>query len=164
MCPLGAFPLRWRFTSSRHAQLGADGLARLKPLAPAVAAELADDAAHRCRAARGSPFTFRSDDAPAIVRRQLLDLPIDPSALVILSWDRGTAVITDWDMFTAHWDDFCYPASDDVSIWPVGGEWTLCYRRYEVFQLHDAPACTGPASSGTSRSRTTGNNQETHRG
>jgi len=129
------FPLGWRFTSQRHALLGVELLARLMPLDGESAARLAGEAAKRGDANNGRPLAFRGDEPPATVRRELLALPIEPTTRIMLSWNPHTALIADWDIFTAHWDDFCYPASDDVTVWPLHGDWTLCYRHYEVFQF-----------------------------
>lgn len=129
------FPLGWRFTSQRHALLGVELLARLTPLDGESAAQRAGEAAKRGDANTGRPLAFRGDEPPAVVRRQLLALPIEPATRIVLSWNPHTALIADWDIFAAHWDDFCYPASDDVTVWPLRGDWTLCYRHYEVFQF-----------------------------
>jgi len=132
---LHGFPLGWRFTSQRHALLDVELLARLMPLDGESAARLAGEAAKRGDANTGRPLAFRGDEPPAVVRRELLELPIEPMTRIVLSWNPHTALIADWAIFAAHWDDFCYPASDDVTIWPMHGDWTLCYRRYEVFQF-----------------------------
>ena len=122
-------------------------LARLKPLSPAAARALAE---HMDRPAddvtRAAPLTFRSDDPPASVRTSLAALPIDPATPIVMSWGPAAALETEWEIFVAHWDDFCYPASDDVVIRPIDGRWTLRYHRYEVFQLsHDGPVATDPS-------------------
>jgi hypothetical protein len=38
---------------------------------------------------------------------------------IVVSWDADTAVLTDTELFIEHWDDFCYPASDDVTVLPA---------------------------------------------
>jgi hypothetical protein len=52
---------------------------------------------------------------------------------IVVSWDRETALRTTWDFFTSHWDDFCYPASDDVLVVPDGKSWVLRYHHEEIF-------------------------------
>jgi hypothetical protein len=133
--PLEEFPLAWRFTSARHALPPAETAARLMPLDRRTAAQIANEAIDRDTEASRTPLSFRTDEAPGAVRRWLLELPVDASAVVVLSWNRATALVTDWTTFVAHWDDFCYPASDDVTIWSPNGAWTLSYRHYEVFQF-----------------------------
>jgi hypothetical protein len=52
---------------------------------------------------------------------------------IIVSWDRETALRTDWDLFTSQWDDFCYPATDDLLVLPASAEWILRYHHEEIF-------------------------------
>jgi hypothetical protein len=144
--PLEEFPLAWRFTTARHALPSSGALARLLPLNRETAARVAHVAIARCGDVGPHSLTFRTDESPGGVRRWLLDLPVDPSTAVVLSWDRVTALVTDWAAFVSHWDDFCYPASDDVAIWPADGQWTLCYRHYEVFQFRNALPGFEPSS------------------
>jgi hypothetical protein len=81
------------------------------------------------------------DDVPRQVAERLRGLAPTPGTPVLVSWHDEVAVLTDWELFVAHWDDFCYLSSDDVTVWPPSGEWILCYRHYEVFQLRsNAPA------------------------
>ena len=94
---------------------------------------------------------FRSDEPPASVRMRLEALNVDPATSIVLSWGSSTALETDWEVFVAHWDDFCYPASDDVSIRPIDGGWTLRYHRCEVFQLsRELPVAAHPRSGAES--------------
>ncbi len=74
-------------------------------------------------------------DDPASVRQRLEALAISPSDPVIVSWDRQTAVITQWATFVRHWDAFCYPSSDDVTVWSPSDDWTLCYRHFQVLEI-----------------------------
>jgi len=133
--PLHEFTLGWRFTGQRHALLDARTLARLTTPDRESASRLAGEGAKRWADIDGRPLAFRSDETPGDVRRGLVALPIEPTTRIVLSWNPATALIADWEIFAAHWDDFCYPASDDVTIWPLRGDWTLCYRHYEVFQF-----------------------------
>ena len=142
LAPSTDFPLRWRFTVGHGGAAAAAALERLRPLAPAAAARL--ESATLDRRGEGGHFTisFRSDDAPDLVRERLRGLPPAPEESVLVSWDARTAALTDWETFTAHWDDFCYSSSDDVSVVPLAGAWVLCYRRYDVFQFGDGAAPT----------------------
>src|SRR3954447_16198703 len=51
----------------------------------------------------------------------------------LVSWDRTDAVETDSALFRDYWDDFCYPASDDVAIIPPSEECILFYWHDDVF-------------------------------
>jgi hypothetical protein len=115
-------------------------LRRIRPLSAAAAAQAHSQTLVRCREAGEFTTSFRRDDAPAEVRQSLRELPPHVTSSVLISWDNQTAAVTEWYVFVEHWDDFCYPASDDVTVVPLAGGWTLCYRRYEVFQFQARPA------------------------
>lgn len=141
--PLEGFPLRWRFTATRLGVPPDEIVARLNPLTADAAARAGAIAAARQDAAHSPLVSFRSDDRPGAVRDDLRALPVEASTQILLSWNASTALQTVWDIFVQHWDDFCYPASDDLVIWPIVGGWTLRYHHYEVFQFQgeaEAPA------------------------
>jgi hypothetical protein len=132
---LDTFDLGWRFTPARAGDLSPATLARIRPLTAARAAGFAQFARDACEDAAQLGATFRSDNPPGAVREQLAALPPVPSTQIVLSWNARTAAVSDWEIFLAQWDDFCYPSSDDVTIWPFDSTWTLCYRHYEIFQF-----------------------------
>lgn len=134
--PLDRFSLGWRFAPDRVGDLAADVRGRIRPLTAARAAEFAHVARAQCEESAAFTATFRSDDSPRSVRDQLRALPPAASTPILISWDDRTMLVSDWETFVAHWDDFCYPASDDVTIRPLDASWTLCYRHYEIFQFH----------------------------
>ena len=136
--PLDGFPLLWRWTKPSHAMLPSSVLATIRPLIAATAAELASEATARCAERQVAEWELAisaEGDAAAQARERLEALGIDPDARIVVSWSRDMAVVTLWRTFTAHWEDFCYPSSDDVSVWAPGAEWTLCYRHFEVFEF-----------------------------
>ena len=55
---------------------------------------------------------------------------------ILVSWDKATCAMTNTDIFTAYWDDFCYPSSDDCDIIPIDGEWILQYDHHENFKIY----------------------------
>jgi hypothetical protein len=61
-------------------------------------------------------------------------LPVAPAAQVIVRWDASTIVRTNWKVFTDYWDDFCYPSSADVAVFPQSGEWLLMFYHWEEFE------------------------------
>jgi len=70
----------------------------------------------------------RSADVPnAVGRCWLRDQQPELSAQAFVSWREDAAIRTTWEIFTAHWDDFCYPSSDDVVVWPESERWALFY-------------------------------------
>jgi hypothetical protein len=136
--PLDEFPLLGRWTRRTHDLLPSDALATIRPLAPSAAAALAPEAVSRCepRAVSDLEMTIRAEwDAPQSVRDRLAALPIPPDERVILSWSHDVAVETRWKTFVRYWDAFCYPSTDDVTVWSLGGDWTLCYRHFQVIQF-----------------------------
>lgn len=136
---LDDFALRRRFVEPDTGVVPSHFVGRIKPLTAAIAASIADEAAARCAESGDFTVTFRSDDSPGIVHERLRELPLARETPIIVLWNRSTAVMTDWGAFAAHWDDFCYPAADNVCIWPLAGGWTLCYRHYEVLQFRSHP-------------------------
>ena len=128
---LDEFPLAWRWTSAQHAVLPADTLKLIEPLAPEEAADIAAEARRRC-AVGSEAQQFAADDRAS---SELLSFPIPDDTTVVVSWSDDTAVRTQWQVFRKYWDDFCYAASDDVSIWSPGSNWSLCYFHNEVFIL-----------------------------
>ncbi len=127
--------MRRRFIGERDASPATEAIAKLRPLSGLAAAAIAEVACERHRVNCRDNLTFRSDDPPGIVGETLRGLPPSGDTPVIVSWDRDTALATNWGFFVARWDDFCYPASDDVTIWSLADDWTLSYRHYEVFQF-----------------------------
>ena len=133
---LDKFELAWRWTRPTHAVLSADVLARIRPLTAEAAAAVNAEAVIRCRATPSADerVSAKAVDADA-VRHRLAALPIPPSQTILISWAPHLAVRTEWSVFLAYWDDFCYPSSDDVSIWAPDATWTVCYDHEEFFEF-----------------------------
>jgi len=139
MPDIADFPLIWRWTSSSHALFSASELAGMHPCSATDAARIYD---------QSRPFTARAGLDPKKFSSVLVhsaEIPIhegcawlraqsaDLAQQVTLSWDRCTALRTSWNFFTAHWDDFCYPLSDEVLILPENARWVLLYHYEEAF-------------------------------
>jgi hypothetical protein len=137
--PLDEFPLKWQWTDSRWNKLPTDALNAIQPFTDEKAREFLQ------YSLEFSDYTglFESHfdnisriDAPADspeIYQQLLNLSPDKNQMVIVSWDHDHAVLVRWAVFCKYWDDFCYPASDDVTIWPLSEEWALMYLHHEEF-------------------------------
>jgi hypothetical protein len=67
------------------------------------------------------------------VTLSLQELPVDLDEEVLVSWRDTDAVVTRWSVFTQHWGAFCYPSSDDVTVWSAAEEWALSYQHAELF-------------------------------
>jgi hypothetical protein len=142
--PLDDFPLLWRWTRRSYDLLPAPALATIRPLGECAAAAVAPEAAARCGQVAGAAIEFALDtggeDASA-VRSWLARLEIPAVVPVIVSWAPHLAIVTCWETFAQHWDAFCYPASDDVTVWAPGDGWTLCYHHFERLEyVHRRPA------------------------
>ena len=137
--PLDEFPLKWRWTDPRWNELPADALKAIRPFSDGKARELLQHSLAFSNASGLFESHFdriSSIDAPADstqVRQWLLDRSPDQDQMVIVSWDHHHAVLVRWDVFCEYWDDFCYPASDDVTVWPPSEEWALMYLHSEEF-------------------------------
>ena len=139
-------PLAWRWTDADYAVLPDDALAQMEPMEQREAERLFQRSL--CFLARDtlSPQEFtcvvrHSADLRAEVGRLWLrEQRPDMSTQVIISWQQDAAIRTTWEVFTAYWDDFCYPHSDDVSVWPESERWALFYFHEEEFHLGRRPA------------------------
>lgn len=135
--PVEAFPLYWRWSQASHALLPAAVLATIHPLTPEAARALSDQASARCPACSDiQPLVdirARASSDEQAVRSQLLTLPVGAPDTIVVQWLPHMAVLTSWGTFVTHWDDFCYPASDDVSVWDPSADWALCYCHHEHF-------------------------------
>ena len=133
--PMAAFSLAWRWTSASHAILPDEELALIRPLSPSSADVVAKEALARRPDARGIRIFAPAEQAD-LVANALATLPIARDEVVLVSWDSHTAAETTWSLFRRHWDSFCYPSSDDVTIWAPSSPWTLAYDHsgFFVFQ------------------------------
>jgi hypothetical protein len=135
------FPLAWRWTDPRHAQFSEDLLSKLAPVEPREAERLYEQSRRSLEGDNLSSSLFpritRHDAAiESDMRRDWLRTcwrAVDDQ--VVVSWSTELALRTTWEIFTAHWDNFCYPALDDVLVWPESETWALLYTHDEQFQF-----------------------------
>ncbi|MGF1763021.1 hypothetical protein [Aliivibrio kagoshimensis] len=133
------FPLKWRWTEEQYRLLSKEELAQITPLAPVSAKDVWE-----------TSLTFASDKSDFSPSNELFTdiASIEatdentvrkwlagkiPNCEVIVSWQPDTAVLTNTELFIQYWDDFCYGASDDVSVWPKDKSWIIHYFHEEVF-------------------------------
>src|SRR5262245_12202143 len=126
-------PLAWRWTDPEHTVLPEHTLAQMASIQPAEAEQLWR---HSVSLVTGSGLAAHEF---ATISRHSADISLelgrdwlqaqqqDPGAPVVISWDQATAIRTTWEVFSSHWDAFCYPASDDVLDLPDSEEWLLFY-------------------------------------
>lgn len=135
------FPLKWRWTDPRWNKLPDENLDRVRPLTITKAAEMNTLSTQFISniGLLDSSFTVinrfetaADEEATGVWLRARFD---DGIQEVIISWDERLAVLTDWSIFQIFWDDFCYPASDNVTIFPITVEWMLFYSHDEYFEF-----------------------------
>jgi hypothetical protein len=142
--PMDQFPLAWRFTDDRWTRRGAAKLRDIRPLSGARAAELNGPMTAACHVARDAvrdPAEAQvaaacQDEAGARrVADALAGLGPGDDERIVVSWDPRSALETSWRTFREHWEVFCYPGSDDVTISPLDERWVLCYHHWEEFSF-----------------------------
>jgi hypothetical protein len=134
------FPLKWRWADEKWSKLPLEILQQIKPLTDAKALEVFELHISLYRSNQLDTELFEGvDEFDAEAGstqdtgewlKQKIGLT---STDLVLSWDRSTAVVTTSQVFCDHWHDFCYPASDDVSISTLGMDYLLSYHHNEVF-------------------------------
>ena len=146
------FDLAWRWTDPKWNQFSTAELAQVRPLQPAKAAEaelqviaaiapiplriVLDTTAALCRLVdAGLAKTHDASGDVEDTRAWLqANLPVD-SRDVCISWGKATAVLAPLDLFVRYWDDFCYPMSDHVIIFPAELDWFLYWHHEEIVFL-----------------------------
>ena len=135
---LKSFPLLWRWNQSSHAVLSDEELALIEPLSKSKALEL-----HKLLMLKrqdlpecsSQKISSESPEVSVWLNKFLLD-----DKYVFLSWDDSTAVRLPSSLFVIRNDDFCYPSSDDVFIYPESESYLLQFHHFEIFtwdQLND---------------------------
>ncbi len=139
-CSIDSFPLKWRWTDSRWNKLPDNKLSKIQPLTETKARELFQHSKQF--------YNFETWLAESLfenieqinasgeveeIQRWLFAHSPDSDQTVIVSWDERLAVLVEWKVFCEYWNDFCYPASDNIAIFPFSEEWTLLYMHEEYF-------------------------------
>jgi hypothetical protein len=132
--------LAWRWTDSRYAVLPEHVLTELHPIAEAEAQTLYDLSLSYFDKDSLSP-KFISN----VVSTKHLSLKEGSQWLaqqrstseneVVLSWAPAVALRTSWAVFVEYWQEFCYPATDDLFVFPSATDWVLRYQHEEEFHF-----------------------------
>jgi hypothetical protein len=134
--------MAWRWTDPAYALLPDDALRRIRTLSRAKAHEACRLLLPLADFRRGGLVDDRFESWAAFdasgdersVRERLSALGPGPDVEVIVAWPQWCdAVRTDYGNFCTYWQEFCYPSSDDVLVWPFGDEWTVYYQHSEFF-------------------------------
>lgn len=134
-----SFPLKWRWTDERWNKLPDNVLNEIKPLTEPKASKICQytlefsDQSGLIESLFEQTEKVTSDTETSEIQRWLLTLSGELNQTVIVSWDNRLAVLVKWKVFCEYWDDFCYPSSDDIMIFPISEEWMLFYSHSEYF-------------------------------
>ena len=135
------FPLAWRWTDEKYALLPQDVLERIEPHARDVAEKLfqASLAFHDSEGLNERMFSCDRIETVGVGRERVTDWLLarheDMETRVFLSWQPDAAVSTTWGIFARYWEEFCYPASDDLDVWSAAESWVLLYHHEEFMQF-----------------------------
>lgn len=140
--PLPEFRRAFRFLDPKYNVLPPAALADLHPISPNRLATM--NAVLEIASARTATEAAQLTDIDAACESEevrdrisaaLVGLPVPTDQRVIVGWDRDDILETSWRTFCSYWDDFCYPSSDDVTIYALDGSWVLWYHHWERFSF-----------------------------
>lgn len=142
LLPATSSSLAWRWTQASHALFSSEELSQVASLAVPAAKEANLEALRAVsRDGLQSPPTSdlrrlevpESGDTESIVA-WLEALPTGLTGKVVASWSAETALKLPWALFVRRWEDFCYPGSDDIAVFPTSRTWILAYHHEDVFE------------------------------
>jgi hypothetical protein len=146
------FPLAWRWTDPRWNVLPSRAILRVHPVDPATAKQgwprvaivsesllrqaglIANERDRSLTDLRLEPVVrIDAKGDASMVGGRLADLGICRETSLTIIWKPDVAVTAAADVFCEFWDDFCYPASDDVVVLPTSNAWVLMYHHEQEF-------------------------------
>lgn len=135
---LESFPLKWRWTDERYNKFPESVLVRINSLTMEKARELYD---FQKQFLPFENFQYEKVNDENYIKTDLFDgLKItewlerkigDEEGFIFLCWSRDWAIRTTVKIFCDYWDDFCYPASDDIVITAEKVNWIIVYHHEE---------------------------------
>jgi hypothetical protein len=136
---LSNFPLAWRWTDEKYCLLPAEDLAQIIPLGAQSAKHAWEKSlffADKNSEFSANPSLFGSiekisSENEEFVREWLAQRMTVGN--ITVSWQPESAVTTNTELFIKYWNEFCYPSSDDVTIWPDNESWVVHFWHEEVF-------------------------------
>lgn len=138
---IDSFPIKWRWTDSRWNKLPVESLNKIQPFTENKAREICQYSLRFCEEGKISKSLFehieqmRTSIEESEVQHWLFSRSSNSTQTVIVSWNERVATLVEWKVFCKYWNDFCYPASDDVTIFPLSEEWILLYSHEECFDF-----------------------------
>lgn len=129
------FPLAWRWTQESHTKFPDSILKVIVPLSEKEALNYHNSIN---KDTASNYIEFKTEEKYSETKDWLKSLNIQ-SQKVTISWAPELAISVPWDIFCEHWDDFCYPSSDDADIFLETGQFFLRWKHDELFE-HDPNA------------------------
>ncbi len=128
---IDSFPLKWRWTSTSHALLSNEELNSIEPLSEQKATEFHNLLTLLFKKQSNLPYKEMSAESSTIVNWLTKYILVD--IFIFLSCNSSTAIRIPTSLFIQRFDDFCYPSSDDIFIYPESGKWILEYHHHDMF-------------------------------
>ena len=124
--PYSASAYAWRWEDPRHFTLPAEVLDTIRAIRKERASELFPRSLELDKWAREKPARVIDVEAASPTDTLTWLQQLAPSDTpVVVSWHRQDAVLVPWRVFAEYRDAFWYPASDDVTVFPLGEAWVL---------------------------------------
>jgi hypothetical protein len=127
------FSLKWRWIDPDYLLMPVEDLNKIVPLSADSASMVFEETLHLLK---GSDIENKGEriSAEQVDGCRYLDR-IKGEKRILVNWDSDCSVITTAEVFIKYWKNFCYPISDDVTIWPESKAWLLHYFHDEVFSF-----------------------------
>jgi hypothetical protein len=132
--PFAASGHAWRWRDPKYDVLPDDVLQAIQAVRRPKAEDYFQPSLNIDRWVRAQPAReVTTDDHDEAAVAEWLGAGTDPNEMVIASWSETEAIYLPWSVFRKYWSSFCYPSSDDVTVWPVDESFGLSYSHRGVF-------------------------------
>jgi hypothetical protein len=126
-----SFPLFWRWDQNSGSDLSDEEVTLIEPLPKSKAFELHEKLMLEFKKLPERSRNLISSESPEV--NKWLSESLSDDKFVFLSWDDSTAIRLPSSLFVIRNDDFCYPSSDDIFIYPESERYLLQFHHSEVF-------------------------------
>jgi hypothetical protein len=141
LIPIEEFPLKWRWTEKKDATFSGIELSRIRPLAKSTSKQIWDltllltsyddqefvPNTELFEKANKYSYSGKATELSQWLNAHLVKETCD----LVVSWQPGSALMTDTDILVNNWQSFIYP-EDEVTIIPLDLKWVLFFSRQEV--------------------------------
>ena len=133
--PLDQFSLLWRFNDPNYDQLNSQDLTQIRPFDTESADRVSKISESLMEGESPSKSYFPivvHMDVGSSERQKVIDWLLNQLFFkdmeVVVTWDKYNAVICPYRVFASNFDSFCYPGSDDVTVFPLSTKCILFYH------------------------------------